>query len=102
MYRAEVGKLKKTFAIIGERLESLQETAVAKGLNAITEVVANGDKTAVAICRRAVETECGMIVMCSHGRKGLQKFMLGSVAEDVVKNAEVPVLVLRGEKVETD
>ncbi len=100
VYRAEVGKLKKTFAVIGERLESLQETAQANGLDAVTEIVADSDSTAEAICKRAEEAECGLIIMCSHGRRGLKKFMLGSVAENVVKQAEVPVLVLRGPKVE--
>ncbi|MBC8353182.1 MAG: universal stress protein [Planctomycetes bacterium] len=37
----------------------------------------------------------GMIVMPSHGRTGLQRVLLGSVAERVIRLAHCPVLVLR-------
>jgi nucleotide-binding universal stress UspA family protein len=34
-------------------------------------------------------------VLGSHGRRGLERFFLGSVAEGVVRTAPVPVLVVR-------
>ncbi|MBI4841659.1 MAG: universal stress protein [candidate division NC10 bacterium] len=37
-----------------------------------------------------------LIAMSTHGRSGIQRFMLGSVAEAVVRAAPVPVLLLRG------
>ena len=37
-----------------------------------------------------------LIVMGSHGRSGIEKVMLGSVAQRVVSHAKVPVLVVRG------
>jgi len=40
-----------------------------------------------------------MLVMGSVGRTGLDKFLLGSVAEKVVRNSRVPVLTVPGEKV---
>jgi len=33
--------------------------------------------------------------MGSHGRKGLQKLMLGSVAQNVLSQSEIPVLIVR-------
>ncbi|WP_413586312.1 universal stress protein [Bdellovibrio sp. HCB274] len=36
----------------------------------------------------------GMIVLGSHGKKGLERFFLGSVAEEIVRNAVVPVMVV--------
>lgn len=36
-----------------------------------------------------------LIVMNSSGKKGLEKIILGSVAEKVVQNADCPVLVLK-------
>jgi nucleotide-binding universal stress UspA family protein len=35
------------------------------------------------------------VIVGSHGRRGLQRFFLGSVAEKIVRSCEVPVLVVR-------
>lgn len=43
----------------------------------------------------AVEWNCQMIVMGTHGRSGLAHLLLGSVAEYVVRNSKVPVLTVR-------
>lgn len=39
----------------------------------------------------------GVIVIGSIGKAGLEKFLVGSVAEKVVRNSPVPVLVVHGE-----
>jgi nucleotide-binding universal stress UspA family protein len=43
----------------------------------------------------AARSRAGMIVTGSHGRSGLPRFILGSVAEGIMRHAEVPVLVVR-------
>ena len=43
----------------------------------------------------AEEIEAGLIVIPSHGHTGIQRWFLGSVAEDVVQLAKCPVLVLK-------
>lgn len=48
-----------------------------------------------AIGRRAHEVDADLIVMTSHGRTGLSRAWLGSVTDGVVRNASVPVLMLR-------
>jgi nucleotide-binding universal stress UspA family protein len=48
-----------------------------------------------AIVEVALELNCQMIVMGTHGRSGLAHLLLGSVAEYVVRNSEVPVLTVR-------
>ncbi len=48
-----------------------------------------------AILDRAKAVEASMIVMGTHGRSGLPRLLLGSVAEKVIRTAEVPVLVVR-------
>jgi len=45
----------------------------------------------------AVELDCQMIVMGTHGRSGLAHLLLGSVAEYVVRHSKVPVLTVRPE-----
>lgn len=39
--------------------------------------------------------EADMIVMGTHGRRGLDRFLLGSVTEKVVRSSDVPVLTVR-------
>jgi nucleotide-binding universal stress UspA family protein len=60
----------------------------------VTPVVREGG-IADQIVEAAREHDVQMIVIGSEGRTGLKKFMLGSVAEAVVKNAHVPVMVVR-------
>ena len=45
----------------------------------------------------ALELNCQMIIMGTHGRSGLAHLLLGSVAEYVVRNSKVPVLTVRGD-----
>ena len=47
------------------------------------------------ICQRAKEIAADLIVMTSHARTGIGRLWLGSVADAVVRNASVPVLMLR-------
>ena len=39
-----------------------------------------------------------MIIMGTHGRKGIDRIIFGSVAEKVVKNSTIPVLTIRPSK----
>jgi nucleotide-binding universal stress UspA family protein len=48
-----------------------------------------------AIVDAALELNCQMIVMGTHGRSGLAHLLLGSVAEYVVRSSKVPVLTVR-------
>ena len=43
----------------------------------------------------AEEIEADLIVMGTHGRTGLERYLLGSVTEKVVRTADVPVLTVR-------
>lgn len=47
------------------------------------------------ILNRAHEEKVDIIVMGTHGRKGIDRILFGSVAEKVVKNADMPVLTIR-------
>ncbi len=53
------------------------------------------------ITRLAAELEADMIVVGTHGRKGVSRLVLGSVAETVVRRAECPVLVVRRKDADT-
>ena len=47
------------------------------------------------ILRYAEEQRCGLIIMGTHGRSGMRRLVLGSIAEEVVRKATVPVLTIR-------
>jgi nucleotide-binding universal stress UspA family protein len=47
------------------------------------------------ICRCARELKADLIVMATHGRTGLKRFVLGSNAERVVQHSSSPVLIVR-------
>lgn len=53
------------------------------------------------ITRLAVEVEADIIVVGTHGRRGMSRLVLGSVAESVVRRAECPVLVVRPKETDT-
>lgn len=57
--------------------------------------VAEGQPDVVA-CELADRLGCDLLVAGTHGRHGLAHFILGSTAERIVRNAQVPVLTVRG------
>ena len=48
-----------------------------------------------AIIRQAKKSKCDLIMMASHGRKGLQSMLLGSETAKVLTHSTIPVLVVR-------
>ena len=62
----------------------------------VTHFLGHGD-VVEAILTAAKEVDAGMIVMGTHGRKGLERIMLGSVAEQVIRRASRPVMVVRSQ-----
>ena len=50
------------------------------------------------IVATAEEVKADLIVMGTHGRRGISRALLGSVAETVVRTSPVPVLTVRGRK----
>jgi nucleotide-binding universal stress UspA family protein len=54
-------------------------------------------RPADAILASAQDEGTGLIVMSTHGRSGLSRLIMGSVAEEVLHRASVPVLLVRGD-----
>lgn len=74
---------------------------VAKPLSSagfkVTVSVATGDARTV-ILKDAAEWPADLIVLGSHGRKGLERFLLGSVSEAVARYAQCSVQIVRSSK----
>jgi nucleotide-binding universal stress UspA family protein len=67
-----------------------------KILNVVVEPVILEGNPANEIVNFAKKNEIELIVMGTLGKTGIQHFLLGSVAENVVRHSKVPVLVVRG------
>jgi nucleotide-binding universal stress UspA family protein len=79
-------------------LEHVQERVAAAGLRA--EVVLEQGDAADRLLAVAAERQADLIVMATHGRSGLRRWVLGSVAERVMRAASVPLLLVRAREAE--
>ncbi|MEB3316611.1 MAG: universal stress protein [Cyanobacteriota bacterium] len=75
-------------------LEEARAAAAREGLEIQTEVLKQ-DLPHRAIVEAAKRHGCDLIVMASHGRRGLSSLLLGSETQRVLLHASVPVLVVR-------
>ncbi|MEZ4663771.1 MAG: universal stress protein [Caldilineaceae bacterium] len=55
-------------------------------------------EAAETICTYAQNKKVDVIAMATHGRSGLSRMLMGSVAEEVVRTSPIPVLLLRPEE----
>jgi nucleotide-binding universal stress UspA family protein len=80
---AATAQLATTLALVRKRVPSA-ESLLANGAPA-PETIAAID-----------QTSADLVIMGTHGRRGVTRMFLGSVAENVVRNSPVPVLTIRG------
>ena len=76
------------------KAQSIVQRAKAAGADA-TFLVWEGEP-GEAIVAAAESENADMIVVGSHGRSGVSRFLIGSVSDYVVRHAHCPVLVVRG------
>ena len=81
----------EAYAESSERLEALAR----KTPECEIENVVSSERAAHAICTRADKIGAGLVVVGSHSRQGLERALLGSVAERVVRHAPCSVLIVR-------
>jgi nucleotide-binding universal stress UspA family protein len=91
--------------------ESMYELLKQEGDEATRYVAERAENEGLSIERQTIEghpaeeiikfaekNSINLIVMGTLGKSGLDRFLLGSVAEKVVRNSKIPVLVVRGKK----
>ncbi len=76
-------------------LTRLAHSDLFAGITTTTDVVFG--QPAPQILALVEQQEVNLLVLCSHGRTGLTRWLLGSVAQRVIHHSRVPVLVLREE-----
>jgi len=72
------------------------ERAEAEGLKVEGNLIEG--HPADEIIKYSEKNSISLIVMGTLGKSGLDRFLLGSVAEKVVRNSKIPILVVRGKK----
>jgi nucleotide-binding universal stress UspA family protein len=78
----------------GRSLKRLARSPQGKGLR-ISTLLAEGP-AAAAIVRAAKKHRVDLVVMGTHGRTGVRRMLMGSVADRVIRTASCPVLVVGG------
>ncbi len=64
------------------------------GLTAETDIQVAGGRVADTVAARARERACHLIVMGTHGRRGVSRWVMGSDAEIVARHSPVPVMLV--------
>lgn len=82
----------------GKYLQEIKSKLDAENIK--TETVTLAGYPAVQICDYADDNEIDMIVMSTHGRSGIQRWVYGSVADRVLRAANTPILLIRAAKTE--
>jgi nucleotide-binding universal stress UspA family protein len=77
-----------------EALEAAADELRDQGLKVDTAVIRNADPP-VGILGHATEIDASLIAMATHGRGGVSRLVLGSVADKVIRSGNIPVLVRR-------
>jgi universal stress protein A len=85
-----LASLRQSNAAVLDKLLEPRRSATAFG-----EIRVVDDDPRDAILKAAREVHADLIVIGTHGRRGLARVLIGSVAEDVVRRAPCPVLAVR-------
>ena len=91
----DIGRIEKQWA---EKAQAMLDTVSARAKESgvrIKTATANSDLVAESIIAAAKKYKSDLIVMASHGRKGIKRLLLGSETQHVLAHSTLPVLVLR-------
>jgi nucleotide-binding universal stress UspA family protein len=91
----EVAKVEKQWN--DEAMEAVNSVKSAGQLKnvKVKAITVKSDLIAEALISTAKRQKCDLIVMASHGRRGLKRLLLGSETQQVLTHSHIPVLVLR-------
>jgi nucleotide-binding universal stress UspA family protein len=76
-----------------ETMQAAAEEISATGINATSQVVVGSAPAEIA--KAAIDQSVDLVIISTHARRGVSRAFLGSVADEVMKELEVPVMVVR-------
>lgn len=85
--------LQAQLASAREYMSAIRKRVLADGVEAEWDVC-QGD-IAEELLRYCAQQECDLIVMSTHGRSGLGRWVYGSIADRILRHSPVPVLLIR-------
>ncbi len=92
---SEISRVEKQWAADGQTIvDAVKKTAEGKGVT-VKAITVKSDLVSDAVVSAAKKYKCDLIVMASHGRKGIKRLLLGSETQHVLTHSPVPVLVLK-------
>jgi len=94
----ELSEIKRIEAEWAEQAQAVLNKIKADGKAigvTVKTSVAKSDLIAESIIATADKQKADMIIMASHGRKGIKRLLLGSETQHVLTHSHIPVLVLR-------
>ena len=92
---SEVARTEKQWSDKGQAvIDEVEKSAKAAGVKA-KGVLIRSNLVAESVISAAKKHKCDLIVMASHGRKGIKRVLLGSETQHVLTHSKLPVLVLR-------
>ena len=92
---ADVQKVEQQWAEGAQaEVDAVKKAALTRGVAAKGLVVKSG-VVSEALLAAAKKHKCDLIMMASHGRKGIKRLLLGSEAQHVLTHATMPVLILK-------
>lgn len=84
----------EAYANAQKALSKAQNICTEQGAEAEIQII-KGEVSAQTITQTAEDLKIDLIVIGSHGRKGLKKMVLGSFAQDVIGSTLIPVLIVK-------
>jgi nucleotide-binding universal stress UspA family protein len=88
--KLEVQQSEQAMAVVA----AVKESAQGAGIK-VTALTTKASSVADAVIEAAQTNACDLVVMASHGRRGLARVLLGSETQHVLTHSLVPVLVIR-------
>lgn len=91
----EIQRVEQEWAEAGQVIvDAVAQAALAKGVRTRALTV-KSDVVSDAILDVVKNQHCDLVVMASHGRRGIRRLLLGSETQQILTHGNVPVLVLK-------
>lgn len=92
----EVSRLREQADVEAQRVvDAVKAKADERGVRSTRAIVVPSELISEAIIEAARVHHCDLIVMASHGRRGIKRLLMGSETLHVLTHSHTPVLVLR-------
>ena len=92
----EISRLREQADIEAQRVvDAVKSKADSRGVKSTTAIIVRAEGVSEAIIETARVHHCDLIVMASHGRRGIKRLLMGSETLHVLTHSHTPVLVLR-------